>query len=79
MRTTDGFYAAESYFNPTDSIAAAILCQRLSLKAVPVLETLGSTGPLPDAILAAEVKPVVLLKMHLVCKHINAQMDMDGL
>lgn len=42
MRTTDGFYAAASYFNPTDSIAAAILCERLSLCTDLVLENVGN-------------------------------------
>ncbi len=60
MRTADDFYAAKSYFNPTDSIAAAILCQRLSLDAGLLLETSSSTGALPDPFLPAEVKPVVL-------------------
>ena len=60
MRTADGFFAAESYFKPTDSVAASILCHRLSLYAGLVLETSSSTGALPDPILPAEVKPVVL-------------------
>lgn len=60
MRTTDDLYAAQSYFNPTDSIAAAILCQRLSLYAGLVLETSSLTGALPDPILPAEVKHVIL-------------------
>ncbi len=60
MRTADGFFAAESYFDPTDSVAASILCQKLSLYAGLVLETSTSKGALPDPILPAEVKPVVL-------------------
>ena len=59
MTTTDGFYAAESYFNPTDSVAA-ILCQKLSLYCGLGLETSHSTGALPDPISPAEVNPVFL-------------------
>ena len=60
MRTSDGFCGAEFYFNPTDSVAAAILCQRLSLYTSVGLETSSLTGALPDSILPAEVKQVSL-------------------
>ena len=59
MRTTDGFYAAASYFNPTDSVAAAILCERLSLCTDLALETSSLTDTLPHPILSAEVQHVV--------------------
>lgn len=58
MRTTDGFYAAASYFNPTDSVAA-ILCERLSLCTDLALETSSLTDTLPHPILSAEVQHVV--------------------
>ena len=60
MRTSDGFCGADSYLNPTDSVAAAILCQRLSLYISIGLEASSSTGALPDSILPAEVKQVSL-------------------
>jgi len=54
MTTTDGFYAAETYFHP-NSVAVAILCQRLSLYAGLGLETSNLIGALPDPILPAKV------------------------
>ena len=59
MTTTDGFYAAESYFHP-NSVAVAILCQRLSLYAGLGLETSDLIDALPDQNLPAEVKPAFL-------------------
>ena len=50
MRTADVFFAPGSYFNPADSVAAAILCQRLSLYGGLGLETSNSTGALSDSI-----------------------------
>lgn len=58
MTTTDGFYAAETYFHP-NSVAVAILCQRLSLYAGLGLKTSNLIGALPDQILPAEVKPAL--------------------
>ena len=78
MTTTDGFYATESYFNPTDSVAVAILCQRLSLYAGLGLETSSWTGALPDTILPADVKPVFLPE-NAFDLQINGYMHMDGL
>lgn len=60
MTTAHGFYAAESYFNLIDSVAAAIVCQRLSLYGSLGLETSSLKGALPDPISPAEVKPVFL-------------------
>ena len=58
MTTTDGFYAAEPYFHP-NSVAVAILCQRLSLYAGLGLETSNLIDALPDPILHAQ-KPAFL-------------------
>ena len=59
MTTTDGFFATESYFHP-NSVAVAILCQRLSLYAGLGLEASDLIDALPDSILPAQVKPAFL-------------------
>ena len=77
MRTADVFFAPGSYFNPTDSVAAAILCKRLSLYGGLGLETSNSTGALPDPISPAEVKPVFLPEIGLPCKQLHRWIWMD--
>ena len=62
MWTTHGLYAAESYFNPTDSVTAAIFVRRLSICPDFGLGTSSSTRALPDAILLAEAKSMFFIE-----------------